>query len=80
VHKKELTLNSAHFYFHRQVLCHSLAFMSVDTSRDSSVGIATACMLDNREVGVRVLLAVRFFSFPRRPNRLWGQPSLISRG
>jgi hypothetical protein len=41
-------------------------------SRDSSVGIATAYGLDDREVGVRVPVGSWIFSSPRRPDRLWG--------
>jgi hypothetical protein len=47
-------------------------------SRDSSVGIATGYGLDNRGVGVRVPEGARNFSSPRRPDRLWGPPSLLS--
>jgi hypothetical protein len=46
--------------------------------RDSSVGIATAYGLDNQGVGVRVQEGSRIFSSPRRPDRLWGQPNLVS--
>jgi hypothetical protein len=45
--------------------------------RDSVVGIATSYGLDDREVGVRVP-GSRIFSSPRRPDRLWGPPSLLS--
>jgi hypothetical protein len=50
--------------------------------RDSAVGIATGYGLDDRGVGVgvRVQVAARIFSSPRRPDRLWGQPSLLSKG
>jgi hypothetical protein len=34
--------------------------------------------LDGRGVGVRVLVGARFFSCPRRPDRFWGAPSLLS--
>jgi hypothetical protein len=44
---------------------------------DSVVGIATGYRLDRR-VGVRVLVGSRIFSPPRRPDRLWGPPSLLS--
>jgi hypothetical protein len=49
-------------------------------SRDSAVGIAIGCGLEDREVGVRVPVRLRIFSSPRRPERLWGPPSLISLG
>jgi hypothetical protein len=34
--------------------------------------------LDDREVGVRVPVKSRICSSPRRPDRLWGPPSLLS--
>jgi hypothetical protein len=49
-------------------------------SWDSSVGIATGYGLGNRGVGVRVPLESTNFSSPRRPDQLWGPPSLISNG
>jgi hypothetical protein len=49
-------------------------------SRDSSVGIETGYGLDDREVAVRVPVGSRIFSSPRRPDRLWGPPSLLSNG
>jgi hypothetical protein len=44
----------------------------------SVVGIATGYYLDDRGVGVRDPIALRIFSCPRRPDRLWSPPSLIS--
>jgi hypothetical protein len=49
-------------------------------SRDSSVGLATGYELDNRGVGVWVPVESRIFSSPRRPDRLWGPPNLLSIG
>jgi hypothetical protein len=49
-----------------------------DMSRDSAVGIATGYGLDDRGVGVRVPVGSRIFSSPRRPDRIWGPPSLLS--
>jgi hypothetical protein len=48
-------------------------------SRDSSVGIATAYGLDDREVTVPVPLGSRIVSSPQRPDRPWGptQPTII---
>jgi hypothetical protein len=46
----------------------------------SAVGIATVYGLDNRWVGVRVPVGSRIFSSPRRPDRIWGPPSLLSNG
>jgi hypothetical protein len=33
--------------------------------------------LEDREVGIRVPVGSRIFSFPRRPDRLWGPPGLL---
>jgi hypothetical protein len=49
-------------------------------SRDSAVGIATGYGLDDRGVGVRIAVESRIFSSPRRPDRLWGPPNLLSNG
>jgi hypothetical protein len=48
-------------------------------SRDSVVGIATGYGPDDRGVGVRVPVGGQEFS-PRRPDRLWGLPNLLSNG
>jgi hypothetical protein len=45
--------------------------------RDSSVGIETGYGLDGQS---SIPAEVRFFSSPQRPDRLWGQPSLLSNG
>jgi hypothetical protein len=49
-------------------------------SRDSSVGIVTGYGMDDRWVGVRVLVGARIFSSPRHPDRLGGPPNLLSNG
>jgi hypothetical protein len=49
-------------------------------TRNSVVSIATGYGLDGRGVGVRFPLGAKFFSAPRRPDRLWGPPSLLSNG
>jgi hypothetical protein len=50
-------------------------------SRDSVVGIATGYGLDDRGVGVRVLVGSRIFSSPRRPDLLSnGYRGLFHRG
>jgi hypothetical protein len=53
---------------------------STSGSRDSAVGIATGYGLNNSGVEVRVPVGSRIFSSPRRPDRLWGPPSLLSDG
>jgi hypothetical protein len=47
-------------------------------SRDNVVVTATGYGQDDTEVGVRVPMVSRTFSSPRRPDRLWGQPNLLS--
>jgi hypothetical protein len=47
-------------------------------SRDSIVGRATGYGLGDQEVGVRVPVGSRIFTSPRRPDRLWGPPNLLS--
>jgi hypothetical protein len=45
-------------------------------SWDSVVGIATGYGLDDLGVGVGVPVGSRIFTFPFRPDRLWGPPNL----
>jgi hypothetical protein len=49
-------------------------------SRGSVAGMATGYGLDYWGVGVRVPLGSRIFFSPRRPDRLWCPPSLLSNG
>jgi hypothetical protein len=49
-------------------------------SRDSVVYIATVYGVDDRDVGDRVPVGSSIFSPPRRPDQLWGPPSLMSNG
>jgi hypothetical protein len=49
-------------------------------SQGNVVGIATGYWLDDRGGGIRVPVGLRIFSSPRRPDRLWGPPSLLSHG
>jgi hypothetical protein len=49
-------------------------------NRDGVVVIATGYGLEERGVGFRVQVGSRIFSSPRRPDRLWGPPSLLSNG
>jgi hypothetical protein len=49
-------------------------------SRDSSVGIATGYGLGDQGVRFEVPVGSRIFSSPRRPDRLWGPPNLLSNG
>jgi hypothetical protein len=48
--------------------------------RDSVVGLATGYGLDDWGIGVRVPAGQRIFSSPRRPDGLWGRPSLLCNG
>jgi hypothetical protein len=47
---------------------------------DSVVGIPIGYGLDGRGVGVLGPIGSRIFSSPRRLDRLWGSPSLLSNG
>jgi hypothetical protein len=49
-------------------------------SRGGAVGIATGYGLDDRGVGVQAPVESRIFISPRRPDRLWGPPNLLSNG
>jgi hypothetical protein len=60
--------------------CDIISVYARRRSRDSAVGIATGYGLDDRGVGVRVPVGSRIFSSPRRPDRLWGPPNLLSNG
>jgi hypothetical protein len=55
-------------------------FTNLHKEPDSAVGIATGYGMDHGGVGVRVPVESRIFSSPRRPDRLWGPPSLLSNG
>jgi hypothetical protein len=46
----------------------------------SAINIATGYVQNDRGLRVRVPVGLRIFSFPRRPDRLWGPPSLLSSG
>jgi hypothetical protein len=43
----------------------------------SSVGIATGYGQDDQGAGVGVPVGSRIFTFPYRPDRLWGPPNLL---
>jgi hypothetical protein len=58
-------------------LCENLF---IQKSRDSVVGIATGYGQDDRGVGVRVPVGSIILFSPRRPDRLWGPPNLVSNG
>jgi hypothetical protein len=64
----------------KQQFPNGLCFVPSETSRDSSVSIATSYWLGDRGVGVQVPVVSRIFSSPRRPDRLWAPPSLLSNG
>jgi hypothetical protein len=57
-----------------------LCFYSLRLIRDSIVGIETGYRLDDQRVGVRVPVGSRIFSSPRRPDRFWSPPNLLSNG
>jgi hypothetical protein len=55
-----------------------LIYCSISVSRDSVVGTATGYRLDDRGFGARVPVGSKLS--PRRPDRLWGSPSILSNG
>jgi hypothetical protein len=57
-----------------------MTLYALQKSRDSVVGIVAGYGLDDRGVGVRVLVGSNIFSSPRCPDRLWGPPNLLSNG
>jgi hypothetical protein len=74
-------LSLAHF-LHSSIIYHPTigSYRQYCKSRVSTVGIATGYGLDNQGVGVRVPVVARFFTFPCRPDQLWGPPSPLSNG
>jgi hypothetical protein len=55
-------------------------FHVICESWDNTVGIATSYWLDDRRVGVRVLVGSRIFSSVCRSDRLWDPLNLLSNG
>jgi hypothetical protein len=49
-------------------------------SWDSVVSIVTGYGLDDRGIGVQLLVGSRIFSSPCHPDRLWSPPNLLSNG
>jgi hypothetical protein len=62
------------------VLVKKMFIYIVFRSRNSVVSIATGYGLDNEGVGVPSPDRFNNFSSPRRPDRLWGSPNLLSDG
>jgi hypothetical protein len=56
------------------------SYLAKTTSTVSSVGIATGYGLDDRGIGVRVLVESTTFTSSYSPDRLWGPSSLLSHG
>jgi hypothetical protein len=59
------------------MLCNNIILITQITS---PVCIATGYNLDDRGVGIRVLIVSRIFSSQRRPDRPLGPPSFLSNG
>jgi hypothetical protein len=59
---------------------HNSYSYSYARNRDSSVGIATGYWLDDRGVGVRVMVGSGIFAYPYRPEWLLGPPKLLFNG
>jgi hypothetical protein len=56
------------------------AILSSVQSRSSAVGIATVNGMDDRGIRVPFPVESRIFTFPYRPDRLWGAPNFPSSG
>jgi hypothetical protein len=58
-----------------------IALSSLSSYREPGKRVGmTGYGLDDREVGIRVPVGSLIFSSPRRPDRPWGPPSLLSNG
>jgi hypothetical protein len=62
------------------VLADKQIFQMLDITAGSVVGIATSYGLEDQEFEVKVPIVSRIFFLPRRPDRLWGPPNLLSNG
>jgi hypothetical protein len=62
------------------VMWHCVVRNNVLPQYSGVVGIATGYGLDDRGIGVRVLVGSRIFSSPRRRDRLWGASNLLYNG
>jgi hypothetical protein len=58
-------------------MCYDIYGICYGLKLCSTVGIVTR---DGQGIGVRVPVGTRFFSSPRRPNRLWGPPTSYPMG
>jgi hypothetical protein len=65
---------------HKSLCRVGTGYIYIYRSCGNVVGIATGYWLDDQGVGVRVPVGSRTISSPRRPNRLWGPPNLLSNG
>jgi hypothetical protein len=54
--------------------------ISVSFSSSHRNTLTTGYGLDDRGFGIHVPVGSRIFSFPRRPDRLWGPPNVLSNG
>jgi hypothetical protein len=81
---KALVCSDYRIFITRFHIWHSNFFSKItsskERSRDSAVSIATSYGLDDRGVEVRVPVGSIIFYSPRRPDRLWGPPNLLSNG
>jgi hypothetical protein len=68
------------YWFEQTTRQNIKAYTFISGSPVSVVGIATGYGLDDRGFGVRILVGAIIFSSPRRPDWLWGPPSLLFNG
>jgi hypothetical protein len=62
------------------LLIYLIFYYKLLGSRSIVVGLATSYGLDDWVAGFRVPVELRIFCSPRRPNRLWSPPNLLSDG
>jgi hypothetical protein len=70
----------SHPYKTASMLKITLLYILIFGSRNNAVGIATGYGLDGRGFKVRVPAVATFLSSPRRTDRFWGPPSVLSNG
>jgi hypothetical protein len=56
----------------------NISYQSIPRSRNSAVGITTACGPEGGGVRVSVQVGAGFLSSPRCPDRFWGPTSLLA--
>jgi hypothetical protein len=74
------SLRTLQFFFPYIFVRNLIKFCAPIKSRDSAVGIATGCGLDDLGIEIRVPVGSRIFCSPLRPYRLWSPHNLLYNG